>query len=315
VLGPIIGGSLAGNGYWRWIFIANIPLGLAVLLAALAFVPADRPDPSSARPVADVRGLLLLTTGYLAVLFALNRSAEQAGLLVGLTAAGGVLLLLGYGRHALTSTRPPAFDLRLLRRPGFAAALVVMGFVGLIMYSQLAALPLFGAERHHLRGVEQGLLVCALGLGLLASMTLSGRVSDRTGPRPLVRSGAVVTTAGLLTFALAHDRLSLPALFALFVLTGLGFGATAAPTFASVYRTLPAAEQPQGTTALFMTVQLAASLGVTLLGVLQGRAPDRWLTLLFLVLAGSAVAIAGIGRLLPGRVRAPEEVAIASSVI
>jgi EmrB/QacA subfamily drug resistance transporter len=302
VLGPLLGGLVVGTGHWRWIFIINIPLGLAVLAAALAFIPADRPDRSSAgRPRADVRGLLLLTVGYLAVLFALNRSGQRgAGLLVGLTAVVGVLLLGGYTRHALTTSRPPALDLRLLRRSGFAATLTVMGLVGLIMYSLVTALPIFTAERFQLVGAEQGLLVCGLGLGLLVSMTLAGRISDRTGPRPLVRGGAVVTAAGLLGFVLAHNRLPLPVLFVLFVGIGLGFGATASPTFASVYRTLPPVEQPQGTTALFMTVQLAASLGVTVLGLLQSRVPGQWLTLLFLLLAAAALAIAGLSRALPG---------------
>jgi len=303
VLGPLLGGLVLGTGHWRWIFIINIPLGLAVLIAALTFIPADRPNAETIRPVADVRGLLLLTVGYVAVLFALNRSGQHgAGLLVGAAAVLGVLLLGGYTRHALTTCQAPALDLRLLRRPGFAASLVVMGFVGLIMYSQVTALPMFGADRHHLRGFEQGLLVCGLGLGLLVSMSAAGRVSDRTGPRPLVRAGAVVTAVGLLSFALAHDRLSLPALFVLFIGIGLGFGCTASPTFASVYRTLPPAEQPQGTTALFMTVQLTASLGITVLGLLQSRAPGQWLTVLFLILTASAVGIVALSQFLPGRV-------------
>lgn len=110
-----------------------------------------------------------------------------------------------------------------------------------------------------------------------------------------------MTAAGLAIFALAHDHLPLLALFALFVVIGLGFGCTAAPTFASVFRTLPAAEQPQGTTALFMTVQFAASLGVTLLGLLQSRVPAHWLTLLFGITTVAALAIAVLARALPGR--------------
>ncbi len=305
VFGPIVGGLIAGSGHWRWIFIVNIPLGIAVLIAALAFIPADRPDAETTiRPVADVRGLLLLTGGYLAILFALNRSGQHGvGSLVTTAAIVGILLLTTYTRYALTTSRTPAFDLRLLRRPGFAATLTVMGFVGLIMYSLVTALPIFGAERHQLHGWEQGLLVCALGVGLLISMSIAGRISDRTGPRPLVRAGAMVTAAGLLTFALGHDRLPLPALFVLFMVTGLGFGSTASPTFASVYRTLPAAEQAQGTTALFMTVQLTASLGITLLALLQSRTPDQWLTVLYLILTISAVTIAVLSRALPGRNR------------
>jgi EmrB/QacA subfamily drug resistance transporter len=309
ILGPLVGGLLLSTGHWQWIFITNIPLGIIVLVAALMLISSDRPDPApdaettraaAVRPVADVRGLLLLTIGYVAVLFALNRSGQSgAGWIAVLTAGFGVVLLAGYTRHALTTSATPALDLRLLRRPGFAASLAVMALVGLIMYSQLTSLPIFGADRHHLHGFEQGLLVSALGLGLLVSMSSAGRISDRTGPRPLVRSGALVTAVGLGIFALAHDSLPLPALFALFVGLGLSFGCTASPTFASVYRTLPSAEQSQGTTSLFMTVQLTASLGVTILGLLQARSPEHWLTALFLLLTAAALAMAGLSRALP----------------
>ncbi|OHV40748.1 multidrug transporter [Pseudofrankia sp. EUN1h] len=324
-VGPVVGGLLLTTGHWQWIFVVNIPLCLGLLVVALVYIPADRParaapdqdaeaggteaggtEAGGAVPTADVRGLVLLTTGYVAVLLALTRAGQAgAGLVVALAAAAGVALLAGYARHALTATTTPAFDLRLLRRPGFGASLAVMSCVGLLMYGQQSALPIFGAERHHLHGIGQGLLVCALGLGLFVSMSWGGRMSDRTGPRPLVRAGSVVTAAGLLTFALTHDRLPLAAVFVLFVAIGLGFGATASPTFASVFRTLPPAEQPQGTTALFMSVQLSASLGITVLGLLQARAGDDWVTWLFALLTAAALAMLALSRRLPGRVGEP----------
>ncbi|WP_045878253.1 hypothetical protein [Pseudofrankia sp. DC12] len=78
-------------------------------------------------------------------------------------------------------------------------------------------------------------------------------------------------------------------------------GATAAPTFASVFRLLTPVEQPQGTTAVFMSVQLSASLGITLLGLLQARAGAHRLTWLFGLLAAAAVAMLVLSRGLPGR--------------
>jgi EmrB/QacA subfamily drug resistance transporter len=291
VLGPVVGGLLLGTGHWQWIFVVNIPFGILVFAAALTLIP--RSKPTAPRVAADLRGLALLITGFVGVLFALNRS----GWVVVVSAAVGLTLLGLYVRHALTTKQAPALDLRLLRRPGFAATLTVMGLVGLIMYSQLTSLPIYAETHHYVRG----LLVSALGVGLLVSMTLGGRISDRTGPRPLVRAGSLVTAAGLAAFAAWHDQLSLPALFALFVAVGLGFGLTASPTFASAYRTVPQAEQAQGTTALFMTVQLTASLGVTLLGVLQTRTPEHWITVLFTVLTAAALTICALSRFLPGR--------------
>ncbi len=302
VLGPIVGGLLLGTGHWQWIFVVNIPFGVLVLVAALTLLPEQPAAPAGERPTADVRGLALLTVGFVGVLFALNRSAHPgSGVPMAVSAVLGVALLAGYVRHALTTSRVPALDLRLLRRPGFAATLPVMGLVGLIMYSQLTSLPFYASTRLHLHGFAQGVLVSALGLGLLVSMTAGGRISDRTGPRPLVRTGALVTVAGLGVFTIWHDGLALPALFALFVVVGLGFGLAASPTVAGAYRTLPVAEQPQGTTALFMTVQLSASVGVTLLGVLQSRAGGNWVTILFTVLVGAAVGIVALSTALPGK--------------
>jgi EmrB/QacA subfamily drug resistance transporter len=302
VLGPIVGGLLLGTGHWQWIFVVNLPFGVLVLVAALTLLPRQPAAPAAERPTADVRGLATLTIGFVGVLFALTRSAQPgSAATVAVSAVLGVALLAGYVRHALTTSRPPALDLRLLRRPGFAAALPVMGLVGLIMYGQLTSLPIYASTRFHLHGFAQGVLVSALGVGLLVAMTAGGRISDRTGPRPLVRCGSVVTLAGLAVFTVWHDALPLLVLFALFLVVGLGFGLTAAPTVASVYRILPGPEQAQGTTALFMTVQLAAALGVTFLGVLRSRTDGDWPTILFAVLAAAAAGIVVLSTALPGR--------------
>ncbi len=303
VLGPVTGALLLDTGHWQWIFGINIPLGLVVFLAAMAVIPSDRTDRAgAARPTADVRGLTLLTSGYVGMLLALNQSGQhRSGWFVGLSAALGAVLLAGYVWHALTITGPPALDLRLLRRREFAAALAVMGMVGLIMYSLLTSLPIVGASRYRLHGFDRGLLVCALGLGLLVSMSSAGRISDRTGPRPLVRAGSIATAAGLSALALGQARLALGALFILLVFVGLSFGCTAAPAFASIYRTLPAVDQPQGTTALFMAVQLSASLGVSVLGLLQARDGPNWFGMLCALLAVAAIAMAALSYALPGR--------------
>ncbi|MCE0534488.1 MFS transporter [Kineosporia rhizophila] len=296
VAGPLVGGLLLQTGHWQWIFLVNLPLGAVVLVAVLSatrsMTPAPSPSSSIDQPRADIPGLLMLTFGFVALLFALNRSGEAAGpsallVLVGLAGAG---LLIAYVPYARRLSRPPALDLRLLGRPGFGAGLAIMGLTGLVMFAMLTSLPLFGAERFGLTGLEQGVLVSALGLGLLVSMSSSGRLSDRLGARPLVAGGSAVTVVTTGTFALAHDELPLPVLFALFVLVGLAFGCTAAPTVAGAFRMLEPGEQSAGSTALFMTVQFGASLGVTLLGLLPSVVDD-WVRWLFLVIALAQVLV------------------------
>jgi EmrB/QacA subfamily drug resistance transporter len=300
LLGPLVGSALLRTGHWQWIFLVNIPFGLVVLAVAARALPAGRGEASA--PRADVPGLALLTSGFLAVLYALSSFGASADWWPAAGfAVAGLALLGGYVRYALRTTRAPAFDLRLLRRPGFAPSLAVMSMVGLIMITQTAALPLIASERLGLHGIARGLPVAALGFGLLFSMSYGARMGDRTGPRPLVRLGSVLTAAGLATFALLSGRLPAPVAIGLFVLVGLTFGLTASPTFSGVFRILPPADQPQGTTALFMTVQLSGSLGVTLVGLFQARLDGHWVAGLFGLLTLAALAMTVLSRWLPGR--------------
>ncbi|AKU16484.1 DHA2 family efflux MFS transporter permease subunit [Luteipulveratus mongoliensis] len=298
VVGPLFGGALAGNGWWRGIFLVNLPLGLLVLAAALRTLP--RTGGAHAGLRADLRGIALLSPGFVLILLAVNRWGEGApGAVVVALAVVGAAMLLGYVAHALR-TSAPVLDVRLLAIPSFAGALLVMAMVGFTMYSMLAGLPLLGEQRFGLEGLSQGVLVTALGAGLLISMAGSARISDRIGPRPLVQAGGLTLAVPMVLLMLVHDSWPLPLLLGLLALAGLAFGCVAAPTFSSVYRTLAPEKAAQGTTALFITVQLAASLAVTVLGFLLARSLDDPFTVLFGMLTVAALAMGMLARRLPG---------------
>lgn len=300
VVGPLFGGLLSDAGLWRAIFLINLPLGAAIVIAALRWLPRTEPDRTGSGP--DLLGMLLLAPGFALLLLGLNRwGAGSDPVWVLAPAIAGLVLLAGYLRHALADIPAPVLDLRLLRIPAYSAALAVMSMVGFTMYSQLTVLPIFLESAHRMAGLSRGLLVTALGVGLMISMANSARLSDRVGPRPLVRVGSVLTAAGFAVFVLVHDNWPVPALVGLFVLIGLSFGAVASPTFASVYRAVPASKSAQGTTALFIAVQIFASVGVTVIGLVLARSQGDPFGLLFVILAGAMVVVAVLSMLLPGR--------------
>lgn len=302
VVGPLIGGVLVSAGAWAWIFWMNVPLAVLVGVAAWRLLPPDEQHGDRGAAI-DAVGLMLLPPGFVLVLLGVNRwGAGAAPALVGALVLVGVVLLVLYVRHALRVAEP-LVDIRLLRLPSFAAALGIMSIVGLVMYTQLAVLPILAQRSLALAPLWQALPVAVLGAGLLVSMTLAGTLSDSIGPRILVRSGAAVTAATALLIAIGHDRWPLGTVLVLIALLGLGFGAIASPTFASLYRVLPKASIGQGTAALFIMLQLFASTGVTVVGFLTEASANPASSAYF-VIAGAAVIVTAAASLMPGKARA-----------
>ncbi|WP_083420165.1 MDR family MFS transporter [Pseudofrankia sp. BMG5.36] len=271
VLGLIVGGIVLEHLSWRWMFLINLPIGLVALLGAARVLPADPPRAGeSGGTRLDIVGVALLGPGFAAVVLALTQAADRTAVAawqVLVSVAAAVVLLAGYGLHARrgTTTRrgaPPLIDLRLFRNAGFAASVTIMTLVGLTMFATLFVLPLYYQQQHGRGTLAAGLLVAPFAVAAVIAMPLSGRLSDRFGARSLVRCGALVAVLAELGFTRIGGQTSevWPALAAFGVGAGLSF--VGAPTMGSLYRTLPPAAVPQGSSVLYILNQLGAAIGI-----------------------------------------------------
>src|ERR1700755_3365307 len=69
ILGPVIGGLIITNVSWRWIFFVHVPVGIVALALAARVLPGV--DAQSRRAKLDLTGLLLLSPGLAAIVYAL----------------------------------------------------------------------------------------------------------------------------------------------------------------------------------------------------------------------------------------------------
>lgn len=80
MIGPIFGGLFVTYWSWRGIFFVNLPIGVAILVLALRYIPRDPPLAKSAASRMDIAGMMLLGVGLLAGMLAASAlGGESAG--------------------------------------------------------------------------------------------------------------------------------------------------------------------------------------------------------------------------------------------
>ena len=119
-IGPAVGGVLTTALGWRWVFLVNIPIGIAALAVTLREVRESR-DPRA--PRVDVPGLLSLTTGLFLLVFGLLRGNEDGwGSAVIVAALSGAAVLLAAFVAIEARSTHPMLPLELFRSRAFTGA-------------------------------------------------------------------------------------------------------------------------------------------------------------------------------------------------
>jgi EmrB/QacA subfamily drug resistance transporter len=193
-IGTLLGGVLTETVGWRWIFLVNVPIGVAAVLLSLRVIERDRPVGGAGRP--DLVGGLLVTAGLvLAVFTIVDTSGPQVR--IGL-AALALALLVGFvvrqSRAADPLVRLGIFRSRAVSGGNLVQLLMVAGMLG---FQFTAALHLQGALGY--APAETGLALLPIPVTIaVVSLAASGRLIARFGPRPVLLVGEVLLVAGLL---------------------------------------------------------------------------------------------------------------------
>jgi EmrB/QacA subfamily drug resistance transporter len=267
MLGPTIGGGLVQGLGWRWIFMINVPISLIATVAALYLLPQT---PSRPAGRLDIGGLLRLSIGVPAMVFALAQ-AEQTGSLFSPSAAlpllAGILLVADFVRHALHSTRP-LLDVRLCARPSFSAGLIAIFFVDIAWFGVLVLLPLAFQQLRHASPLSAGLLMAPQGLGTAVGMWLCGRLGDGPRARRLGAVGALVLVVTTMLVAGFGPHMTAWPICLTLLCAGFGAGVSWVPATAASYVGLARDEISHGSPLVTVTMRLGASFGTAIAAIM-----------------------------------------------
>lgn len=262
MIGPPLGGFITTYFTWHWIFLINIPIGLAGIALATAFIPdipGNRDEPF------DLRGMTLAGIGVAGLAFGL--SVAGMGLLpwpivAALIVAGAVSMTL-YLRYA-RGVAKPVLDFSLLRIPTMFASVVGGFFFRLGIGAMPFLLPLLMQLGFGLTPFASGLVTFSSVVGAFSMKALAPRLINRFGFRTLMIGASLISSAFLLSYAIFRPGVPLIVIGIVLAVGGffrsLMFSATNAVAYADVGR----AEMTRATTLVNVCQQLALASGVAL---------------------------------------------------
>ena len=282
VLGPVIGGFLAGQSSllgidgWRWVFLVNVPFGIAalVVVSRTLHLRHRRLDHRI-----DWWGAVTLTVGLVPLLLVAEQGRDWgwgSGRSVTCFAVGaiGVIAFLlverAMGEEALLPLR-----LFRIRTVGVASGASVL--IGMAMFGGLACLPLYLQIVKGATPTEAGLMLLPMTLGIMSGSVVSGQVISRTGRyRRFPIIGAALLTLALFAFHWVHAETPLWRTMIVMVFFGLGLGFNFQPLTLAVQNAVSPRLIGVATSSATFTRQIGGTLGTAVfLSILFTTVPEH----------------------------------------
>jgi EmrB/QacA subfamily drug resistance transporter len=222
-VGPLVGGALTSGLGWRWIFLLNLPLGLACL-AVVRRVVRESKDPAA--PRVDVPGLVTLTGGLFLLVFALLRGNEAGwgSAEIAASFAGAAALLAAFVATEALSPHP-MLPLRLFKNPSFTGAQIAAFGISGSLFALWLYMTLYLQQVLGLSAIEAGLVYLPGTLLNFLTAGATANVGQKVSPRVLVSVGLALIAAGLALLTLTGPDTSwwlfLPGLLVALLGTGM----------------------------------------------------------------------------------------------
>jgi MFS family permease len=272
--GPVVGGVLVAAS-WRWVFLVNVPIGLAALAAGRRWLPHV---PGHPVPAPDALGAVLITGGVGALVLGLVKGSAwgwgDPRTLLALGAGAGALGL--FALHTARA-RNPLVDRALFRLRPFtgasAVALVFSAAFGAMLLSRV----LWMQDVWHWSALTSGLAIAPGPLMVpLFAFGLAGPLIARFGPGAVIAAGCTVFAAGAAWWALALglEPDYVGDMLGGMILTGIGVGLTLPTFMATGAAALPPHAFATGSAVVNMLRQIGLAIGVAVLIALLGAAGD-----------------------------------------
>lgn len=315
VLGVVVGGPVVEAFSWRWVFIAQIPLGLLAIALAIWALPdkstSDKSTSNTEEQVSsshiwdgfDIPGALLLATGVTSLLVALNRGSIwgwTSGLVLGGFCLGSILLVLFVYQEGRAVS--PLINLAYLRDRNVSAPSITQLLANFSYMGGFIITPFFLADAFGYGPTRIGLISISRPLAFAIAGPLGGILAVRAGGKRAGMIGASMVVASMLGLALVDPGMNDVFVMGSLALSGVGLGLMSPAMVATVANAVESSDLGVVGATQQLVVQIGVVAGIQLLQTTQTGLYDKvglvgsyhWAYLLGAFVAGCSVLSASL---------------------
>jgi EmrB/QacA subfamily drug resistance transporter len=268
-VGLLAGGLLVTYTSWRWVLFVNVPIGIAVTLAALITLPGTGRRPGRL----DLPGAVTGTGGVAALVYGLSSAAASPDgtshwgdpkVVTALTA--GAVLLAAFALIE-TRSRDALLPVRVLRQRDRLGANLIMLGVGTAIFGVFFFINYFVQNVWGYSALRTGLAFLPLTVVLLAASGAAAALVPRIGARPLLLIGGAAATGGLYWLSrLSEHGTFASGLLGPSLVTGAGLGLLFVPLPLVALARVDEADSGAAASLLNVGRQVGGSIGLAVLG-------------------------------------------------
>ena len=277
-LGPLLGGFLVDQVDWSAVFWINVPIG--VIAAAVTLYAVDESKDPTATTL-DIPGTVLVTAGLFSLVYGLIKTNTHPWLSTyTLSWLGAAAVLLVAFVVWESRVKNPMVPLGFFKKRAFDASAIVVAFVGFSLFGIIFFLTLYFQNVRGYSAQGAGALTLPLTCMTMVVAPLAGKLNPKVGPRVLMTTGMVLTSASLFTLSQIGVHTSYAMVIApAYVAMGIGIAMTMPTTASTAMGSVSPDKAGIASGVVNASRQVGGALGIAILGTVGASvATSKWNT-------------------------------------
>jgi DHA2 family multidrug resistance protein len=263
ILGPILGGYLTEYYNWRWIFFINVPTGVVSFLGIYIYLPNFGKRDTQF----DTYGFILCSIFIFALQIMLDRGEQKDWFESKEIMAYLITFILGFIAFIFYSRKKqhPFIPIQIFADRNYLISNILIFFVGIILFSSMAAVPQLLQSLAGYDVISAGLLVAPRGIGTLFSMAIVGRLVNKMDTRVLIGFGLSLSTIAYYMLTLINlDAMRTTILYS-GIIQGFGFGFIFVPISTLCFSTVAAEFRAQAAAVFSLIRNIGGAVGISII--------------------------------------------------